>query len=144
MNLAAFNGIPLSPFPGITYTFCCRCLHLISYTEERKKWPRVFKKNKQNKTKITGHLILKVQNNLSCRFGCKRKKVGAAQTMSAINVIFDVTKIKQVKCDIWCNKNKASKIWSVKELNNSFKWNTLNLNINLTLWDESALWKHQL
>lgn len=61
-------------------------------------------KSKQNKTKknikITCHLILKVENNLSCRFGCKRKKVGAAQTMSAINVIFDVTKIKQVKSDL--------------------------------------------
>lgn len=58
-------------------------------------------KSKQNKTKknikITCHLILKVENNLSCRFGCKRKKVGAGQTMSAINVIFDVTKVKQVK-----------------------------------------------
>ena len=60
------------------------------------------KKKKQNKTKqksikITSHLILKVENNFSCTFGCKRKKVGAAQTMSSINVIFDVTKIKQVK-----------------------------------------------
>ena len=60
------------------------------------------KKTKQNKTKqksikITSHPILKVENNFSCRFGCKRKKVGAAQTMFSINVIFDVTKIKQVK-----------------------------------------------
>ena len=58
-------------------------------------------KTKQKNIKITSHLILKVENNLSCRFACKRKKVGAVQTMSAINVIFDVTKIKRVKSGLF-------------------------------------------
>lgn len=84
-------------------------VYILSVTLKKGRNDREFSKTKQNKTKqiktkqnkknikITCHLILKVENNLSCRFGCKRKKVGAAQTMSAINVIFDVTKIKQVK-----------------------------------------------